>query len=226
MPNIRLVNGTGALDDVDLTMLRRAAAMAHIVGGLTLRVRSGGPAGRLAATVVPSTGCPTAVTHPSGVVLDPCGFRMAVFKAWSDHRAGRAVSVAGDSADDRTGDGAGDGGGVDVEWSLDAPGRLLGFGGLRTSCADRMVWALPSLLSTAELADTLAGVDDGVDPMSSLLESVEARLVRDDLLEVTVVYVEVDRATSAALAPLLDEVVRRLVAASTASELVASLAAA
>jgi hypothetical protein len=195
--------------------------MAHVVGGLTLRVRSGGPTGRVAATVVPSAGHHTEVTHPAGVVLDPCGFRMAVANAWSDHRAGRAVSLAGR----RAGDSAG-GAGIDVEWSLASPGCLLGFGGLRTSCADRMVWALPSLLPPAELADALGTVDDAVDPTSSALDTVEARLVRDDLLDVTVVYVEVDRAVSGALAPLLDEVIRRLVAVSTASELVASLAAA
>jgi hypothetical protein len=215
------VSGTATLGDVDLTMLRRAATMAHVVGGLTLRVRSGGPTGRLAATVLPSAVHHIEVTHTAGVVLDPCGFRMAVYRAWTDHRAGRAVSLPGHRAGDIGGDG-----GIDVEWSLASPGCLLGFGGLRTSCADRMVWAMPSLLSPAELADSLGTVDDAVDPTSSLLDTVGARIVRDDLLDVTVVYVEVDRAVSAALAPLLDEVIRRLVAVSTASELVASLAAA
>lgn len=216
------MNDTGALTGDDLTRLRRAAAMAHTVGGLMLRVRAGGPSGRLAATVLPTVRSHAELLHPAGVVVDPCAFRMAVAKAWDDHRAGRTVALASAGW---SRDGECDAPGIDVEWALASPGRLLGFGGVRTTCADRLVWALPSLLTPAELVDTLQTVDDAVDPTASLLHAVEARLIRDELLDVTVVYVEVEPTASTPLTPLLDEVIRRLVAASTASELVASLAA-
>jgi hypothetical protein len=212
------------LREVDLTALRRAAAMAHTVGGLTIRLQS---AERVLATVVP-TGAhdlPPHRGHPaSGPVLDSCGFRIAVAKAWEDHRNGQRVALVGQQVSE-----------LEIDWTIARPGRLLGFGGVRTQCAGRMVWAMPSLLSPADLGAVLEEVDtclgDTGSAPASLLESVDARLVRDDLLGISVVHIEVDRgggpsghAAPAPLMVLLDEVVCRLVAASAVAELLESVA--
>lgn len=226
------------LREVDITALRRAAAMAHTVGGLTIRLQS---AGRVLATVLaagaddmiahratePATH-PAAgpATHPAaGPVLDSCGFRIAVAKAWEDHQNGQRVALVGQQVSD-----------LEIDWTIARPGRLLGFGGVRTQCGGRMVWAMPSLLSPVDLGVVLEEVDTCLDAAAgaaptSLLESVEARLVRDDLLGISVVHVEVDRAAGpdgaaapAQLMVLLDEVICRLVAASAVAELLESVA--
>jgi hypothetical protein len=182
------------------------------------------------ATVVP-TGHPTdgpgsrAGAHreaPPAPVLDSCGFRMSVARAWCDHQEGQRVALAGQVVDD-----------LSVEWTIAPPGQMLGFGGMRTQCGGHLVWALPSLLTPDALTEVLEQVDDpdeltaaGAAP--SVLAAVEARLVRDDLLGVSVVHIEVrpDQLTGAPprLVPMLDEVTRRLVAASAAAELMQSVA--
>lgn len=228
--------------------------MAHTVGGITIRLQS---AGRVLATVLPAgsddpsahraTG-PTAhrasgptthrasgpTTHPAvGPVLDSCGFRIAVAKAWNDHQSGQRVALIGQHVSD-----------LEIDWTIARPGRLLGFGGVRTQCAGRMVWAMPSLLSSADLGTVLEEVDScheavAGDAPQSFFDSVEARLVRDDLLGISVVHIEVDPAAAhphhpaatlphhpapAQLMVLLDEVICRLVAASAVAELLESVA--
>lgn len=208
--------GDARLDDDDIAGLRRAAAMAHALGGLTIRLRSHG---RVLATVAPGDGPPHRHHPAAGPVLDACGFRRAVARAWADHRAGQRVAVADQHV-----------GSLDIEWEVTPPGRLLGFGGVRRQCGGRMVWALPSLLAPGDLTRVLDDVDDAAADggilAPSLLESVEARLVRDDLLGVSVVHVEADRSSpplptgpASRLVGLLDEAVARLVAASAVAEL-------
>ncbi|WP_117000508.1 hypothetical protein [Desertimonas flava] len=215
---------SAVLREADIIALRRAAAMAHTIGGITIRLRS---AGRVLATVLPAgahhepaTGLPTA-DMTAGPVLDSCGFRIAVAKAWNDHRSGQRVALAGHHVSD-----------LEIDWAIARPGRLLGFGAVRTQCAGRLVWAMPSLLAPSDLGAVLEEVDaDAGDAPDSLLESVQARLVRDDLLGISVVHVEVDRAAHpqqtapAQLMVLLDEVICRLVAASAVAELLESVAA-
>lgn len=189
--------------------------MAHTVGGITIRLQS---AGRVLATVLPAGAHDGTTLHPAaGPVLDSCGFRIAVAKAWNDHQSGQRVALIGQHVSD-----------LEIDWTIARPGRLLGFGGVRTQCAGRMVWAMPSLLSPADLGTVLEEVDTcheaiAGDAPQSLLDSMEGRLVRDELLGVSVVHVEVDRAP-AQLMVLLDEVICRLVAASAVAELLESVA--
>jgi len=213
------MDDTGVLTDDDLTALRRAAALAHTVGAITLRLRAGGPAGPVAATVVPRTlERHEMFEHPAGAVLDPCGFRMAVARAWADHRSGRRVGFAAPP---------GKAGPLELDWSIDAPGRLLGFGAVRLASAGRMVWAMASLLAPPELADVLAGFDDVDEPGRRLTDAddLEVRLVHDDLLDISVVHVEAKPTWMPWMVPVLDEAMRRLVASAAAAELLTSFAA-
>jgi len=194
----------------EIAALRRAAAMAHTVAGVALTLRSGG---RPLASVMPGTE-PTGV-HParSTPILSPCGFRNAVAKAWTDHERGQRVALIGQ---DRCG--------LDVEWSLRQPGAMLGFGGVRTQWAGRVIWAMASLLPPETLAVALDDARD--EPSGSLLvaDGLEARMVRDELLEVSIVHVEAEY-VSPALVAAVDEVIRHFVAATAAAELIGSLSA-
>lgn len=195
---------TADLDSNELTALRRGAAMAHTVAGITLRLRS---AGEVLATVR-SAAARGAAAHPSGShgdgrLIDPCGFRVAVSRVWADHQAGRRVAVIGQHAE------------LDVDWSIEPPGRLLGFGGVRSQCAGTAVWAFASVLPTEELVDTFAAVDVPADVTA-------ARVVRDELLDISVVYVELTT-PSATLMATIDDITRDLVARNTVAELVGQL---
>lgn len=215
----RMEDGAAVLSETDLVTLRRAAAMAHTIGGLTLRVSS---AGEPLATVMPRPIDPRQhAIHPAlssfdGPVLDPCGFRMAVGRAWTDHQHGQRVAMIGQQTN-----------GIEVDWSIAAPGQLLGFGAVRTPCAGRILWALPSLLEPDSLMRELESLDDpasGHPAGANCLDLVEARLVRDDLLGVSIVHVELaTEGRVAELVPVVDEVVRGVVAASGAAELLQSL---
>ena len=192
----------------EIAALRRAAAMAHTVAGIALTLRSGG---RPLASVVP--GAAPAATHParSTPVLSPCGFRNAVAKAWTDHEHGQRVALIGQEYC-----------GLDIEWSLRQAGAMLGFGGVRTQWAGRVIWAMASLLPSETLA---AALDDARDePAASLLvaDGLEARMIRDDLLEVSIVHVEAEH-VSPALVAAVDEVIRNFIATTAAAELIGSL---
>ena len=182
--------------------------MAHAVAGIALTLRSGG---RPLACVIPDAE-PTGV-HPARPkpALSPCGFRNAVAKAWTDHERGQRVALTGQ---DRCG--------LEVEWSLRQPGAMLGFGGVRTQWAGRVIWAMASLLPSGTLAEALDDARD--EPSGSLLvaDGLEARMIRDDLLEVSIVHVEAEHA-SPALVAAVDEVIRHFVATTSAAELIGSL---
>ena len=185
--------------------------MAHTVAGIGITLHAGG---RNLATVTPSSDRQDHPSSPSGhgVHMNPCGFRHAVAKAWADHSAGQRVALVGQEAC-----------GLDVEWTLHQPGAMLGFGGVRTQWAGRMVWAMASTLAPDELTTVL---DEAGDDSSSALfvaEGFEARMLRDDLLDVSIVHVEAER-VPLALVAAIDEVIRNFVATTAAAELLASLA--
>lgn len=197
-----------------ITALRRAATIAHTVAGIAVTLRT---QGRVLATVVPGAPHDPRPGHPAGgVVLSPCAFRNAVAKAWADHEAGQRVALVGQ-----------DGDGLEIDWSLRRPGALLGFGGVRTHCSGRMVWAMASVLRPDALAavlDPAAYMADG-DGSTALfvVDGFAARMLHDELLDVSVVHVEAEH-VSPPLVAAIDEVITRFVATSAAAELLDSLA--
>jgi hypothetical protein len=208
------------LGDDQLCTLRRAAAMAHTTGAIGLRLSSGGTT---IADVIPlHDGVPVdpwRAERAPGLRIDPCGFRLAVAKAWADHTGGCEVGLVG--LDSREA--------LDVTWTVGPPGKLLGFGAVRTLCASRMVWAFASLLAPTALSTVLAEVAAASDaPSSAIGDGLAARLIHDDQLEATVVHIEVDPTVDSpavSTTRVLDEVVRRMVAAVGAAEVVETLLA-
>jgi hypothetical protein len=182
--------------------------MAHTVAGIALTLRSGG---RPLASVMP--GAEPSGVHPARPTpaLSPCGFRNAVAKAWTDHERGQRVVLIGQ---DRCG--------LEVEWSLRQPGAMLGFGGVRTQWAGRVIWAMASLLPSETLAEALDDTGDGPATSFFVADGLEARMIRDDLLEVSIVHVEAEH-VSPALVAAVDEVIRHFVATTAAAELIGSL---
>src|SRR5262245_61052915 len=140
-----------ALTTAGMAALRRAAAMAHTVGGITLRLSA---AGEHLVEVRPD---PTAGPCPTGRVADPCGFRMAVARAWADFEAGREIGLIGLGPDDD----------LDIDWAVAAPGHDLGFGAVRAGCADRLVWAFASVLDVPTLRDVVGELGDGLDDLTA-----------------------------------------------------------
>src|SRR5215213_4194956 len=125
---------------------------------------------------------------------------MAVARAWADFGAGREIGLVGLGRDDE----------LEIDWAVASPGQDLGFGAARAGCADRVVWAFASILDAPALGDVVSGLGDGLADLSSeAVEGLSARLVRDELLDATVVHIE---AGPAAPKRLLDEVLRRMVA--------------
>jgi hypothetical protein len=193
-----------ALTAVGLAALRRAAVMAHTVGTISLRLTAGdeqivdvrpGPAGHTC----------------SGRTVDPCGFRMAVARAWADHELGREIGLIGLGPTDA----------LDIDWSVAAPGQDLGFGAVRAVCAGRVVWAFASVLDPLELSSVMAEMDsDHDDIVAGVSDGIAARLVHDELLGATVIHVEADPPVSTRV---LDEVLRRMVAVVGAAELTREL---
>ena len=196
----------GLLDERDLIALRRAAAMAHAVNGLTVTLRSHGD---LVARIEPWAQPDAQRPAP---VFGPCGFRKAVAEAWDDHRAGRKVCLTGLGNH-----------GLDVDWSVRPPGVLVGFGAVRVQCAGTWSWALASLLDPAELSCVLDEAGEATRIAPPDIDLLDARTVYDARLDVSVVCVEA-RPGDAWKVALLDEVMRRLVAATTAAELLVPLA--
>lgn len=190
-----------ALTDRDLAALRRAAALARLVGTARVEICDAG------ATRVRVT--PDAPARRAGEVVHvtPCRFHRAVAEAWAEHEAGRAVGLAGAR------------GPLDVRWWVPPPGQVLGFGALRTTCAGRFVWAFASLLSADELLrvlgdatpDTVALGPDGH-------QELTARLAPDEALGATVVHVDAD-VTDATMVRAVDEVMRTLLATTATAEL-------
>jgi hypothetical protein len=195
---------SSALTVVDLAALRRAAVMAHTVGTISLRLTAGDEP---IVDVRPDSrgqGCP-------GRIVDPCGFRMAVARAWSDHAMGRGIGLIGLGPTDA----------LDIAWSVAPPGEDLGLGAVRAGCAGRPVWAFASVLDRRELSAVLAGLEPDADEIVTPAgEGITARLVHDDLLDATVVHVEAEPPVSTRV---LDEVLRRMVAVVGAAELVTEL---
>ena len=192
----------------EIAALRRAAAMAHTVAGIALTLRS---RGKPLASVMP--GAEPSATHMKRPipVLSPCGFRSAVAKARDDHERGQRIALIGQDCC-----------GLDVEWSLRQPGALLGFGGVRMQWAGRVVWAMASLLPRDTLAAALDDTGDVPATSFFVADGLEARMVRDELLDVSIVHVESER-VSAQLVAAVDEVIRRFIATTTAAELIESL---
>ena len=192
----------------EVTALRRAAAMAHTVAGIGLTLRAGG---RTLATVVPATAHPSFPSE-QGVQMSACGFRHAVAKAWTDHAAGQRVALVGQVAC-----------GLDVEWALHQPGAMLGFGGVRTQWAGHMVWAMASTLPPDTLTTVLDEAGDHSSSVLFLADGFEARMLRDELLDVSIVHIEAER-VSVALVAAIDEVIRNFVATTATAELLEALA--
>jgi hypothetical protein len=198
--------------------------MAHTIGAISLRLSAGGTT---IVDVVPSAGgAPVDVWRAErapGARIDPCGFRVAVGRAWEDHRAGRQVGLVGVSDD-------GSEPPLTVSWTVGPPGKLIGFGGVRALCATRMVWAFASVLPPGVLSALLAGIaDDGV-AAPAMGDELTAKLIHDDVLEATVVHVEASCGgphdpPAAATVRVLDEVLRRMLAAVGAAEVVEELSA-
>jgi hypothetical protein len=208
------------LDHAELATLRRAAAMAHTVGTIGLRLRAGGTT---IADVVPPTGAPLERWLEPGTRVDPCGFRIAVANAWADHRAGRKVGLVGWDGTD----GHELGERLTVTWAVDPPGKLLGLGAVRATCATQAVWAFASLLPPDTLGAVLEEVGAGdAAPTTPFGDELAAKLICDDLLDVTVVYIEADHAIprTRSIVQTLDEVLRRMVAAVGAAEVVDAVA--
>jgi hypothetical protein len=194
-----------ALTTAGMVALRRAAAMAHTVGGITLRLSAGGE------HLVEVRPDPAARPRPSHRLADPCGFRMAVARAWVDFEAGREIGLVGLGPHDE----------LDIDWAVAPPGQDLGFGAVRAGCADRVVWAFASVLDAAELSAVMAGLDgEHDDIVAGVSDGIAARLVRDELLGATVVHVEADPPVPTRV---LDEVLRRMVAVVGAAELAEAL---
>jgi hypothetical protein len=201
------------LDHDELATLRRAAAMAHTVGAIGLRLSAGATT---IADVVPPAGSPVARWLDPGPRIDPCGFRVAVAHAWADHRAGRKVGLAGwdgHEPDDR----------LPVTWAVEAPGTLLGLGAVRAMCATQAVWACASLLPPDKLSALLAGATAAGEPSPCLGDELGAKLIYDELLDVTVVHIVVDPPTRS-IVRTLDEVLRRMLAVVGAAEVVDAVA--
>jgi hypothetical protein len=196
--------------------------MAHTVGAISLRLSAGGTT---IVDVVPAVNSAPLdrwrAERTPGARIDPCGFRTAVGRAWEDHRAGRQVGLVGLRDDEAEPP-------LTVTWTVGPPGKLIGFGGVRAMCATRMVWAFASVLAPDALAELLAGVAAEGVPEPALGDELGAKLIHDDVLEATVVHVEAswlgprDPPTSSTVR-VLDEVLRRMLAAVGAAEVVAEL---
>ena len=194
-----------ALTAVGLAALRRAAVMAHTVGTISLRLTAGDE--QIVDVRPDRSGRPC-----DGRTIDPCGFRMAVARAWADHEMGREIGLIGLGPTDA----------LDIEWSVAAPGHDLGLGAVRAACTGRLVWAFASILDPAELAGVMTDLDSDRDDMvAGACDGIAARLVHDELLGATVVHVEADPPVSTRV---LDEVLRRMVAVVGAAELTTELA--
>ena len=193
-----------ALTVMGLAALRRAAVMAHAVGSISLRLTAGDE------EIVEVR--PDPAGHAcGGRVIDPCGFRMAVARAWADHEMGREIGLIGLGPTDE----------LDIAWRVAAPGHDLGLGAVRAVCGGRLVWAFASILDASALSDVLAGMDgDHDDIVAGRTDGIAARLVHDELLGATVVHVEADPPVSTRV---LDEVLRRMVAVVGAAELTMAL---
>jgi hypothetical protein len=204
----------------ELRTLRRAAAMAHTIGAISLRLSAGGTT--IVDVVPPDAPIDRWRAEPApGARIDPCGFRIAVGRAWEDHCAGRHVGLVGlrdDAAEPP----------LTVTWTVGSPGTLIGFGGVRAMCATRMVWAFASVLRPETLAELLTGFAANGGPDPALGDDLAAKLIHDDVLAATVVHVEAsclgqrDPPTSSTVR-LLDEVLRRMLAAVGAAEVVDEL---
>ena len=143
---------------------------------------------------------------------------LVVANVWADHAVGCRVGLAGLDA------------GEALEVRVDGPGppgRLLGFGAVRTLCATRG-WCgrSPRCSRPARRASGAGGRRRGRGPaVLELLDGLAAQLIHDELLEATVVHVEVDPISRASPPPsstarVLDEVLRRMVASVGAAEVV------
>jgi hypothetical protein len=197
-----------ARSDGALAALRRAAAMAHTVGAISLRLTGDG---EHLVDVASDLDPPVDRRRR----IDPCGFRIAVARVWADHAAHREIALIGL---ERPTD-------LDIAWTVAPPGAHLGLGAVRAPCAGRMVWAFASILAPDALASVLGDLEDEAGGAARLTTAgLAARLVRDELLHVTVVHVEADP-PGTSTRRVLDEVLRRIVAAVAATEIVVELAA-
>jgi hypothetical protein len=209
------------LGNDELATLRRAAAMAHTIGTIGLRLRAGGTT---IADVVPPTGAPLDRWLTPEPRIDPCGFRIAVANAWANHRAGRKVGLVG--WDGQEGNELGER--LTVTWAVGAPGKLLGLGAVRAMGPTQAVWAFASVLPPDTLGAVLTDVGTGdCAPSAPFGDELAAKLICDDLLDVTVVHIEADTAIppTRSMVRTLDEVLRRMLAAVGAAEVVDSVAA-
>ena len=179
--------------------------MTHAVSGLTVTLRSQGD---VVARIEPWSQPDARRPAP---VFGPCGFRHAVAQAWEDYRSGRQVCLAGLGHQRLT-----------IDWSVRPPGVLVGFGAVRVQCAGTWMWALASLLDPADLSAVIDEAAEATNIAPPDVDLLDARMVYDTRLDISVVCVEASPADAWKVA-LLDEVLRRLVAATTAAELLASL---
>ena len=182
--------------------------MAHTVGAISLRLTGGG---EHIVDVGPDVDPPVDRRRR----IDPCGFRIAVARACGDQATDREIALIGLAW--RTD--------LDIAWTVTPPGAHLGLGAVRAPCAGRMVWAFASILTPDDLAPVLRDLDGEAGGTARLTTAgLAAHLVHDELLRVTVVHVEADPPGTSTMR-VLDEVLRRIVAAVATTEIVAGLAA-
>src|SRR3954447_23468012 len=102
-PNNRGEPGAStALTASGLAALRRAAVMGHTVGGIRLRLSTGA-----GAIVEGQPRPPPRWPCQRRRVTDPCGFRMAVARAWAAFESGQEIGLIGLAPGDE----------LDLDWS-------------------------------------------------------------------------------------------------------------
>ncbi len=208
------------LGDDQLCTLRRAAAMAHTTGAIGLRLSSGGTTILDVIPLHTDDGVPVdpwRAERAPGLRIDPCGFRLAVAKAWADHTGGCGVGLVGLESGEA--------------WT--SPGRSV----RRASCsgsAPSAPFARPGWCGRSPRCSRRApcrrcwprSPRPATRRSSAIGDGLAAQLIHDDQLEATVVHIEVDPTVDSpavSTARVLDEVVRRMVAAVGAAEVVEAL---
>jgi hypothetical protein len=101
---------------------------------------------------------------------------------------------------------------------------LLGLGAVRAMCATQAVWAFASLLPPDTISALLVDATAADEPSPPPGDELAAKLIHDELLDVTVVHIEVDPPTRS-IARTLDEALRRMLAVVGAAEVVDAVAA-
>lgn len=160
MPNVR-----GVLDDHDIDLLRRGAALVHAVPGATLRVRVGD-------TVILAAAHALADDDGTATLCTPCGFRSAVGAARRQHASGRRLALLGMDGSTRP----------VVELDPGPSGDVIDGDLVVSRIADRVVGIVATTLSPAAAADALEAGEIDATPLGAH---------HDELLGTTLLHVHV-----------------------------------